>query len=828
MDVHIRNVPQQSTENSLRNFLKPFLLALSIRSVYCNKPKDKKFAFLTFLHLNDAETFLQNYGQTKNQTQYAGSQRSQPRPKVTSVNLRFLGQPIYCQKSNNEANPYLLRVLAKEEKDRQTRVTTMTTIDHYKPQLLPIVFQCTSVSCGVWSYSRSNLYFEPQQSWHSPGVLTFGEHSTILTLDSGIRIDFLHFATLSISAEEGSIPSFIFSMREAPRFFQKILSDPLADLMAQLGIRSEEIPAQNRRGGPERHRLPYLDDMHQKTAGSCFVYRVELQPVPFGRDDVTERMQSLRVAPGLPRVIHRRTDVIRPRQTFAEGVQVLQTILSSSTTTIPFPLAFQILKLALDGYLPPLTVVKMVPAIQDMARRTSVLISVKSIRKLFNQLDYPGPDSEATEFELSEVLQQLKDNEEQCQREDIAVDEDPQRSGNIAIIHRVKITPSGMRLCGPDVESNNRVLRKYPNHHEYFIRVQFSDEDGQPVRFNSRVSNQKIFHERFKDVLRKSISIAGRDFEYLGCSHSSLRAQSCWFMAPFVCGGSLMWSQTMIQELGNFTTIQSPAKCAARIGQVFSDTRTAVAIDPALVRSESDVERNGRTFSDGVGTMSIAMMERIWDALPRAKRVKPALFQIRYQGAKGMISLDTRLKGDCLVLRPSMIKFDGSTWPDIEICEAAYQPLTMYLNRQFIKILEDLGVDDQFFLNLQAQEVDRLRSITESPMNASTFLKRQSIGTGLHLPWFINELAYMGLDFRRDGFLRDVLEMALLVELRLLKHKTRIPVEKGWHLHGIMDETGFLEEGEVYCSALVAGVPMALTKKNLIVSRVSETKDIEV
>ena len=103
-----------------------------------------------------------------------------------------------------------------------------------------------------------------------------------------------------------------------------------------------------------------------------------------------------------------------------------------------------------------------------------------------------------------------------------------------------------------------------------------------------------------------------------------------------------MWAEILIQELGNFTAIQSPAKCAARIGQVFSDTRTAVAIDPALVRSEADVERNGRTFSDGVGTMSLSMMERIWDALPKAKRVKPALFQIRYQGTdadEGLINI---------------------------------------------------------------------------------------------------------------------------------------------------------------------------------------------
>lgn len=184
-----------------------------------------------------------------------------------------------------------------------------------------------------------------------------------------------------------------------------------------------------------------------------------------------------------------------------------------------------------------------------------------------------------------------------------------------------------------------------------------------------------------------------------------------------------------------------------------------------------------------------------------------------------MISLDSRLRGDALVLRPSMIKFDGSTSTDIEICGTAYKPLPMYLNRQFIKILEDMGVDESFFLTLQAREVERLRMITASDINASTFLRRQSIGDTIHLPWLINNLATLNLDFRKDGFLRDVLEMAVLVELRLLKHKTRIPVEKGWHLHGLMDETGFLEEGQIYCSVTVDGVSSVIVRPRLIISR---------
>jgi hypothetical protein len=185
-----------------------------------------------------------------------------------------------------------------------------------------------------------------------------------------------------------------------------------------------------------------------------------------------------------------------------------------------------------------------------------------------------------------------------------------------------------------------------------------------------------------------------------------------------------------------------------------------------------------------------------------------------------MISLDTRLEDNVLVLRDSMIKFEASNKTDVEICEAAWKPLPLYLNRQFIKILEDMGTEDGFFLNLQAREVERLRMIIESPFNASTFLKRQSVGEVVYLPWLINKLSSMNLDFRRDRFLRNVLEMTFLIEIRLLKHKSRIPVEKGWHLHGIMDETGFLKEGQIYCVVKNEyGTLQAITGKNLIISR---------
>lgn len=140
-----------------------------------------------------------------------------------------------------------------------------------------------------------------------------------------------------------------------------------------------------------------------------------------------------------------------------------------------------------------------------------------------------------------------------------------------------------------------------------------------------------------------------------------------------------------------------------------------------------------------------------------------------------MISLDTRLEGDVLRLRDSMIKFKIDPMEkvsDIEICGAGLKPLPMFLNRPLIKILEDLGVPESAFLHLQEVAVDQLRMTTESPVNAANFLQRNYIGKAARLPWLVRKLLDINILFNDDDFLRNVLELAILMQLRELKHRT--------------------------------------------------------
>ena len=165
-----------------------------------------------------------------------------------------------------------------------------------------------------------------------------------------------------------------------------------------------------------------------------------------------------------------------------------------------------------------------------------------------------------------------------------------------------------------------------------------------------------------------------------------------------------------------------------------------------------------------------------------------------------MISLDNRLQGEVLRLRRSMIKFEGSSDNDIEICDGATRPLPFYLNRQLIKVLEDLRVSNSEFLNLQNEAVMQLRRGVKSNPDAAKFLEQNSVGEAARLPWLLRKLYALGLSFKKDPFLCDTVEMAVLMRLRELKHKSRIPVPEAVTLYGIMDETDFLKENQVYCT----------------------------
>jgi hypothetical protein len=65
-----------------------------------------------------------------------------------------------------------------------------------------------------------------------------------------------------------------------------------------------------------------------------------------------------------------------------------------------------------------------------------------------------------------------------------------------------------MVLAGPHVDRSNRVLRQYPEHHDYFIRVTFSEENLISTRFaNDRELIQSYFtREHYGEMCVNAVS----------------------------------------------------------------------------------------------------------------------------------------------------------------------------------------------------------------------------------------------------------------------------------------------------------------------------------
>ena len=83
-------------------------------------------------------------------------------------------------------------------------------------------------------------------------------------------------------------------------------------------------------------------------------------------------------------------------------------------------------------------------------------------------------------------------------------------------------------------------------------------------------------------------------------------------------------------------------------------SNATVDLLPENVGKLPEVLNNGFDFSDGVGTISDELLHRVWQVSGRRRYLKPTILQIRFQGSKGVVSLDSRLDGQRLMLRSNM------------------------------------------------------------------------------------------------------------------------------------------------------------------------------
>lgn len=814
MDIFMKNIPPHANNRELKKDLERYVHVVGVFAYSVHifgggaRGKSSAQGILTLPTVQAGKNFLDLFGD---------GYHAPLNPVIV------LSRRISCRVSDRPVDKHKVQSLLKEQQNILMKISQQGSqppdSSRWKKK-----FDIVSIECGVWSteaqsvpifqsyYSlmvtNGTLQFMPQAvqaDFSNPQLDTFDietlqpllSRSGSVRVDKKISIPYVALASPTVTSEYLQAGEIIFTLRNAPKMYRKIdsgsiqNSSDLAEVFKQLGIErkfsNEDIPWE---------RVSSLDEDHACFAPFAFVYRFGLKNV----SDVNY-VQRLDGKKGIPEIATQRTALRPGRNQFVTFFKELATKMLKD---FEFPVAFQLNALFANGILPPYAIVRLLPEISRLAGRFGTAGTAAILKSFVLYVPLADPLGELHVLSHESLMATL----DSCARNtprlnsaaaSIAIEQSKHQTG-MAYVYHAMITPAGCYFHGPKLDTLNRVLRKYPDHHEYFLRVTFCDEDGDQMMFEPRVSQRPIYDGQFRHYLsREQIVVAGRSFQFLGFSSSSLRSQSCWFMAPFVFNGELLDSAKVISNLGDFASITCPGRCAARIGQAFSDTVSSVDVPVRAEVEIPDIKRNGRNFSDGVGTISRDMLERIWAMSEKKYQHKPTILQIRYAGAKGVVSLDTRLSGSQLCLRDSMIKFRGSTDRNIEICSTAGW-LPMVLNRPLIKVLEDLGVADETFKSLQQDAIERIRESTKSAGFAANFLKRQRITSGSNkLPWMIEALYNLGLNFRDDRFLERAFELALLTALRDLKHRARIPVPEGVTLIGIVDETGVLEEGEIYC-----------------------------
>jgi len=617
IDIFVRNIPDQVSNKNLEIFFQKEFRPFSIDDFSCQKLKTRGCAVLTVLDAQKAQRFLDIYGST--------SQNVCTRAHA----LIYIDRNLFCSPSKFKPDEVLLQTLRKDAKDKRNQVRLKTSAGGSAEQV-ERKFEYALVQCGLWDYQTSDLVFVTQVVARRKGSIMFGKKNLALMAHSdGIghltyRLDVPYSSVQSITIGSFQDPSLTITLSEAPRVFQQPTSDPdsIQSLFDALGLYLEA------QAKPKRRRVASLGGHHEHIIGSCFVYRVLIADP----SEIHSIGLLLRQGWEMPPSIPWPTSVVAPGSLYATEMDMLISALCGRYSSFPFDLRFQAQRLAQNGYLAPARVLELLPHILETFHRSGSFTTAEALRKLSRQLPFAGPDADGKLFAIEHLRKLLGENEMTSTRELSHNSSVTEQHPHIGLVHKALVTPAGIYLEGPEPETKNRVLRAYSDHADHFIRVTFSDEDGERMNFDRFVSLEDIFHSKFKNVLDKAISIAGRQFAFLGFSHSSLRDQICWFMAPFEHDGVLLSATTVISNLGNFSAIRSPAKCAARIGQAFSNTDGAVRISPATVEEIPDVERNGRCFSDGVGTISAETLALLWKEYAPARKSKPTLYQIRFAG----------------------------------------------------------------------------------------------------------------------------------------------------------------------------------------------------
>lgn len=510
-----------------------------------------------------------------------------------------------------------------------------------------------------------------------------------------IRASQILRASLGLDSES-HLPVICFSLAYAPTYEEE---DP-SDIDFDDKFDMFDLSKVKGGSGPSRQRLSTLDDDHE-----IYAEFTSLSIRLVCEDEASA--QEFRWICGRTHVpVHVGAMPTVRRDLFAQGTVG---IYDNWLSTLPWEVAFQVDALARANILDLREILQLRTHLVALQQRRGPEWTAIFIRYFGQEASDPAWYKHRCGSVHIDILEELFSR---CRRTFTTPINQDTREETFQSYH-AKVTPSRLLLEGPFPERCNRVMRKYVGCTSNFLRVTFMDENRLQYRFDRDVDGHGFIRERFGTLLFNGLWIAGRHFKFLAYSQSALKNHSVWFVRDFTMmlesgAKATVSADFIIAGLGIFHNvpedpdlIRCPARYGARIAQAFTTTDAAVEVEVDEVFPVDDVldSEGRRSFTDGVGLVSRELASDIWKALQeksvrhrRYGRCTPKAFQIRFQGYKSMLSVDYRLSGRAIGLRPSMKKFEVPHSMTIEIAAVFNKPGRFYLNRPLIMLLEGLKI----------------------------------------------------------------------------------------------------------------------------------------
>ncbi|KAL1793219.1 hypothetical protein ACET3X_008201 [Alternaria dauci] len=347
---------------------------------------------------------------------------------------------------------------------------------------------------------------------------------------------------------------------------------------------------------------------------------------------------------------------------------------------------------------------------------------------------------------------------------------------------------------------SNRVTRKEPldkllliSLADFRLRWPAKSSDDMP-----RVATGRENGDYITRLLTTGVVLNGIHYHFFGHSNSQLKSRSCFMYAA--SKGDI---SAKIQAMGDFSKLKSVGKIAKRIGLLFSSADMALHLPSERCEDIQDVKRNDYTFTDGCGLVSLQLARQLAqrrNIIHRNKRYLPSVFQIRYRGYKGVLTLDPTLQGKIQAqFRESMRKFKDASDLSFAVVDYSKPYALGSLNDEVVVLLHTLGISTKMLLEKQQQHLSFLNNVSKGDPRAAfqylSYSDRIDVAEKLLLEGI--------------GSVHSILRGLVRQEYKKMLNKQdeqrcRILIRKSRLLFGVCDPTskngqlGMLREGECF------------------------------